>query len=45
MKDKLRELAGVVVEDGSCDVYHEPLADDCACQNEYRSEHDSRSER
>lgn len=28
-----------------CDVCNEPLGDNCACQNEYAREHDSRSER
>lgn len=25
-----------------CDVCHEPVDDGCACQDEYRREHDSR---
>ncbi len=34
-----------VRDDACCDVCHEPLADECACQDEYRSEHDSGAER
>ena len=33
------QARGEVVDD--CDVCHEPLADGCACQDEYRREHDS----
>lgn len=28
-----------------CDVCHEPRGDECACQHEYRREHDAGAER
>jgi hypothetical protein len=31
--------------DGCCDICREPLADECACQNEYAREHDNYAER
>ena len=42
LADQAQELSmGYGKAQDDCDICHEPLADECACQNEFRREHDS----